>query len=48
VDGVVLGLDDDAGRGLGGGVDVELVEEALLRVGEIAGIDDDGEVGTAA
>ncbi len=48
VDCVVFGLNDDCGRGLGVGMDVELVEEGVFGVGEIAGIDDYGEVGTAA
>ena len=47
VDWVVFCLNDEGGRGLGGGMDVELVEVAVFGVGEVAGVDDDGEVGAA-
>ena len=47
VDRVVFRLDEEGGRGVGGGAQVELVEEAFVRVGEVAGVDDDGEIGAA-
>src|SRR6185437_11670259 len=48
VDGVVLGLKQESRRSVRGGVDAlcELVEGGC--VGEIAGVDDEGEVGASA
>lgn len=48
VDGVVFGLDKDGGRSAAVGMKVQIVEEAVLGVGEVAGIDDHGEVRAAA
>ena len=48
MDRVVFGLDDEGGRGVGGGVDVGVGREVFVGEREIAGIDDEREVGTAA
>ena len=51
VDGVVFSLDDEGGRGVGGGVNFRVVDKARNlrtdREGEVAGVDDYGEVGAA-
>ena len=47
VDGVVFSLDDEGGRGVGGGVDFGVGGERLVSEGEVAGVDDYGEVGAA-
>src|SRR5947209_1962201 len=48
VDGIVFGLNDEGWRSLFGRMDFGGGRKVLLRDGEIAGIDDDGEVGAAA
>ncbi len=47
VDWVVFGLHDEGGRGVGGGIDVGVGCVVFVGDGEVAGIDDDGEVGAA-
>ena len=44
---IVLGLDDERWRRLGGGVDVGIGREVLVCQGQIAGIDNYGKVRTA-
>lgn len=48
MDSVVLGLNDEGGRRLFGGMEVQVAEHGVFGVGEVAGIDDYGEVGAAA
>jgi len=48
VDWVVFGLDDESGRRVGGGIYFRVGGEGFLRQRQVAGVDDDGEVGTAA
>ena len=48
VDGVVFGLEDEGGRGIGGNGEIGVVGEVLLGNCDVAGVDDDGEVGAAA
>jgi len=45
---VVFGLKNEGGRSLVGGMDFGIGCEALFGDGEVAGIDDDGEIGPAA
>src|SRR5579863_842439 len=47
VDGVVFGLHEEGGRGAGGDLDVGVGSEVFVGEGEVTGIDDDGEIGTA-
>ena len=47
VDRIVFGLDDEGGRGLLGGADIGVGGEILFGEGEVAGIDDYGEVWAA-
>ncbi len=48
VDGIVFGLNDERWRSFFGGMDFGVGRHVLFGDGEIAGIDDDGEVGAAA
>ena len=48
VDGIVFGLEQKGGRRVGGGVDTTSKFAEGWRVGEVAGVDDEGEVGTGA
>ena len=48
VDGIVFGLNDEGWRSRCGGMDFRVGRHVLFGEGEIAGIDDDGEVGAAA
>jgi len=48
VDGIVFGLNDEGGRSFLCGMDISVGREVLFGEGEVAGVDDDGEVGAAA
>ena len=48
VDGVVFGLHDEGWRSVGRWDDVSVGREVFVGEGEVPGVDDDGEIGTAA